>query len=159
MPSLIGTLEKVNQCLRTICEIEAELLSGSLFSLFKKKNFAGMDLSLEVTSTRLYELIQRLREITQTVNQPSQNYIRILVLAIKYAESLRTTADCLRKINTRLGQKANGRSYSMSEYNYDYKTFRELQQNYSTIGYGLNTEFNLYGNELLLEENRNNLLK
>jgi hypothetical protein len=65
-----------------------------------------------------------------------------------YAYALAASTVQLIIINKCLGEKALGKSYSMSTYNSDVNLFRELQQNYMSLGARLNADYKLYAYEI-----------
>ena len=123
MTSLLIKIHHIHECLKIICDVEAKILNSSIFGLFKDKNYAGNEHSLEVVCNKLLELHAGIGVHSGV----SIGVDRVINDAKDFIRALTASTVQLLAINRALGLKANGGSYSMSTYNSDLNNFKYLQ--------------------------------
>lgn len=144
MASLLMNIHQVHDCLKIICDVESDIFDSSLKGLFRKKDYVGNEGMLQTTATKLTQIHDSIKDFhsgnvgIDMVAEDLKNYSYALVLSTIQ----------LIVINKQLGEKANGKSYSMGAYNRDVNMFRELQDNYTSFGAKLNADYKLYSYEI-----------
>ncbi len=144
MSSLLMRIHQVHDCLKIICDVESDIFDSSFKGLFRKKDYAGNEGVLQTAATKLTQIHDSLKNYRSgnsgidMVAEDVKNYSYALVLSTIQ----------LIVINKQLGEKANGKSYSMGDYNKDVNLFRELQDNYMSFGAKLNADYKLYAYEI-----------
>ena len=140
MTTLLMTMHQVHDCLSIICDVESDILDSSFKGLFRKKDYVGNEGVLHTTITKLTQIHDSLKSYNSNnkginmVAEDLKNYSYALVLSSMQ----------LILLNKNLSNKASGSKYSMSEYNEDVNLFRQLQQNYMSLGAKLNADYKLY---------------
>ena len=146
MSSLLMKIHHIHECLKIICDVEADIFNPSLLGLFKKKNYAGNEHKLEVVCRKLADLHASVDE-----HRGFSNGVDCVISDAKdYVHALLLSTIKLIKINRGLAEKANGMLYSMTAYNQDIKEFRFLQDQYCTVGDRMNANYRLYSHEIAL---------
>lgn len=146
MGSLLIQIHHIHECLKIVCDVEADIFSSNLIAIFKKKNYVGNGHMLQVVSRKLIELHSGLNAHYGN----SLGVDQVIDDAKEYIESLVLSTAKLMEINHNLSEKAQGKSYSMGEYNRDLSAFRELQNQYCAIGDRMNANYRLYSHEIAL---------
>lgn len=144
MASLLINIHQVHDCLKIICDVESDIFDSSFKGLFRRKDYQGNEGMLQTTATKLTQIHDSLK------NYRSGN-VGIDMVAedlVNYSYALVLSTIQLILINKKLGEKATGKNYSMSDYNSDVNMFRELQDNYMSFGAKLNADYKLYSYEI-----------
>ena len=148
MASLLMNIHQVHDCLKIICDVESDIFDSSFKGLFRKKDYVGNEGMLQTAATKLTQIHESVKNYRSgnlgidMVADDLKNYSYALVLSTLQ----------LVVINKQLGQKASGKSYSMAEYNGDVTMFRELQDNYMSLGAKLNADYKLYSYDIAIME-------
>ncbi|WP_233254553.1 SWIB/MDM2 domain-containing protein [Limnohabitans sp. 2KL-51] len=120
------------------------MLNSSFLGIFKKKNYIGIQGSLNVASNKLLELYDAIGMYGKY-----NNTIDVVVSDChNFITALMASTNKLIKINQSLMLKSSGNDYSMHEYNFDLNKFKNLQDQYSAIGYRMNANLKLYAVEI-----------
>jgi len=127
----------LHDLLHKICEVESDVLDGSLKSLFRKKDFSGNGEKLASYTQTLQSILQDL----QRSNSSDKDVVKLIQIAIDYCNALLSSTMVLGKLNNALMCKARGLPYSLADYNRDLDLFRELQNHYLSFGDALNQAF------------------
>jgi hypothetical protein len=144
MTSLLMKIHQVHDCLNIICDVESDIFDSSFKGLFRKKDYAGNEGVLQTTATKLTQIHDSLKTY-----QSGNSGIDMVIEDLKnYSYALALSTIQLILINKQLGEKANGKPYSMGDYNRDVNMFRELQDNYMSFGAKLNADYKLYSYEI-----------
>lgn len=144
MTSLFMKIHQVHDCLKIICDIESDIFDSSFKGIFRKKDYIGNEGVLQITIRKLTEIHDSLKTHRSgnsgidMVAEDLRNYCYALVLSTIQ----------LILINELLSKKSSGTSYSMSDYNRDISVFKELQDNYMSLGAKLNAGYKLYAYEI-----------
>ena len=144
MTSLLMKIHQINDCLDIVCDTESDILDSSFMGLFKRKDYVGNDGKLRTVVNKLSEIHDSLLKFDcgdDGINMVAED-------AKDYAFALVCSTGALIVINSRLGEKANGKKYSMSEHNELMNTFQKLQRDYMSLGAKLNADYKLYAYEI-----------
>ena len=142
--SLLLKIHQIHDCLKIICDVESDIFDSSLKGLFRKKDYVGNEGMLQVAANKLVDINESLKNFSSgksgidMVANDARNYAYALVVSTLQ----------LILINKNLSEKASGKIYSMSTYNKDVNLFRELQQNYLSLGARLNADYKLYAYDI-----------
>jgi len=142
--SLLLKIHQIHDCLKIICDVESDIFDSSLKGLFRKKDYAGNEGMLQVAANKLVDI----HESLENFSSGKSGIDMVANDARDYAYALAASTVQLIIINKCLGEKALGKSYSMPTYNSDVNLFRELQQNYMSLGARLNADYKLYAYEI-----------
>jgi len=142
--SLLMKIHEIHNCLTIICDVESDIFDSSLKGLFRKKDYAGNEGMLQVAANKLVDI----HESLENFSSGKSGIDMVANDAKDYAYALAASTVQLIIINKCLSEKALGKSYSMSTYNSDVNLFRELQQNYMSLGARLNADYKLYAFEI-----------
>jgi hypothetical protein len=148
MSDLLLKIHQVHDCLNIICEVESDIFDGSFRGLFRKKDYVGNEGVLQTTASKLTQIHDSLKDSTSS-NSGIQMVIDDL---INYSYALTLSTMQLFVINRQLADKAGGKAYSMGKYNEDVDLFKELQENYMSIGKKLNADYTLYSYDIAMME-------
>lgn len=148
MSDLLLKIHQVHDCLNIICGVESDIFDGSFKGLFRKKDYAGNEGVLQTTASKLTQIHDSLKD-TASSNSGIQMVINDL---INYSYALTLSTMQLFVINRQLAEKASGKSYSIGKYNEDVNLFRELQENYMSMGKKLNADYKLYSYDIAMLE-------
>ena len=148
MSDLLLKIHQVHDCLNIICEVESDIFDGSFRGLFRKKDYTGNEGVLQTTASKLTQIHDSLKGTTSG-NSGIQMVIDDL---INYSYALTLSTMQLFVINRQLADKAGGKAYSMGKYNEDVDLFKELQENYMSIGKKLNADYTLYSYDIAMME-------
>jgi hypothetical protein len=142
--SLLLKIHQIHNCLNIICDVESDIFNGSIKGLFRKKDYAGNEGILEVAIVKLVEISESL----ENFDSGKRGINMVANDARDYAIALYMSTLQLKVIINSLAAKANGHSYSMSQYNEDMNQFKVLQDIYMSLGNKLNTHYKLYSYEI-----------
>ena len=114
--------------------------TGILKKLFKPIDFDSYVHRLsEITNN----LTGNLAELEKVDNHTLQdNELQLKQILFRFIIDLQKTVEKLSKINQKLAKKADGKTYSMNEYNKDMNEYRSLIDSYTATGSQLNQKFN-----------------
>lgn len=146
--SLLLKIHDLNQCLTTICAVEADIFDNSLKGLFRKKDYSGNAGVLEVAIRKLDSIMVWLC----AYETGTEELDRVVADSLDYAIDLLDSTQQLLLINNKLASKALGEAYAMRDYNVDCEKFRRLQDDYVSSGATLNAAYKLYAYEISLLE-------
>lgn len=144
MSSLLMQIHSIHDCLKIICDVESDVFDSSLRGLFRRKNYAGNEQTLSVALQKLEQVVALIR----SMRFGSEGVKAVASDAVNYSDALMASTKQLLKINNALWQKSSGHPYSMSSYNSDCNSFRQLQDRYCTFGDRLNADYKLYALEI-----------
>jgi hypothetical protein len=114
-------------------------LVGILKKIFKPINFSSYVQGLSTITKSLTENLSGLEVLDNHSLQ--DNELQLKQILSRFIIDLRKTVDKLSEINQKLAQKADGKTYSMSEYNKDMKEYQDLVDSYTATGSQLNRIF------------------
>jgi len=140
MTTLLMKIHQVHECLSIICDVESNILDISFKGLFRKKDYVGNEGVLHTTVTKLTQIHDSLK----SYNFNNKGIDMVVEDLKNYSYALVLSSMQLILLNQNLSSKANGSKYSMSQYNEDVNLFRQLQQNYMSLGAKLNADYKLY---------------
>lgn len=136
---------ETHQLLNEYITIHDELIAspkgliGILKKIFKPIDFSSY---VQRLSTITKSLTENLSELELLDNHSlRENELQLKQILSRFIIDLLKTVEKLSEINKKLAQKAEGKTYSMSEYNKDMKEYQDLVDSYTATGSQLNRIF------------------